>query len=135
MGSPIALWSLRYSAFGKPVQIPDPRLKRHYKQLPSEWINFYDADDVIGFPLKTLNQAYGEVVTQDREVNVGSLLTSWNPASHLGYWKDKDVLDPIAKNLIEVWRASTFRLFGVVVGVFAHDQRRALFERGSAMWL
>jgi hypothetical protein len=105
MGSPIALWSLRYTAFGKPVRVPDRRLKQHHPRLRGEWINFYDADDLIGFPLKTLNKAYGKVVCEDREVNVGSLLTSWNPLSHFGYWADRDVLDPIASGITAIWKA------------------------------
>jgi len=105
MGSPLALWSLRYRHFGKPIRVPDHRMKLHYPELGWEWINFYDADDVIGFPLKGLNKAYDKVVTEDREVNVGNVLTSWNPSSHLFYWTDKDVLDPIAAKLIEIWRA------------------------------
>jgi len=30
-------------------------------------------------------------VKADVAVNVGGLLTSWNPASHLGYWEDEDI--------------------------------------------
>jgi hypothetical protein len=106
MGSPLALWSLRYSAFGKPIRVPDRRLKRHYPHLlgQAEWVNFYDADDVVGSPLKSLNSAYGRFVTRDQEINAGGLLTGWNPLSHLNYWTDKDVLDPIADKLISVWK-------------------------------
>ncbi|MEO8394016.1 MAG: chemotaxis protein [Chloroflexota bacterium] len=104
MGSPLALWSLRYRRFGKPIRVPDHRLKLHYPELGWEWINFYDADDPIGFPLKTLNKRYRDVVNEDREVNVGNLLTIWNPLSHLGYWKDNDVVKPIADKLIDIWK-------------------------------
>jgi len=31
--------------------------------------------------------------------NVGGLLTSWNPASHLGYWEDNDSVKSVAKAL------------------------------------
>jgi hypothetical protein len=105
LGSPIALWSLRYHEFGKPIQIPSPLLQTHYPQLQGEWVNFYDADDVVGFPLKSLNDAYGAVVTKDCEINVGNIFGSWNPLSHLAYWMDHDVLDPIAKKLVDVWEA------------------------------
>jgi hypothetical protein len=104
LGSPIALWSLRYRDFGKPIQIPSPLLHTHYPQLQGEWVNFYDADDVVGFPLKELNDDYGLVVSADREINVGNIFGSWNPLSHLAYWTDHDVLDPIAKKLVEVWK-------------------------------
>ena len=105
-GSPIALWSLRYRDFGKPIAVPSPKLGNHYPNLlvSGEWLNFYDEDDVIGYPLKELNTAYRTAVTEDRQVNVGGILTSWNPLSHNGYWTDNDVTKPIAAGLARVWR-------------------------------
>jgi hypothetical protein len=103
LGSPIGLWSLRYTDFGKPIQVPSQQLSKHFPQLQGEWVNYYDADDVVGFPLKTLNKAYGKVVKEDRQINVGNIWGSWNPLSHLAYWTDKDVLEPIASKLIETW--------------------------------
>ncbi|MBN1218676.1 MAG: hypothetical protein JXM69_07100 [Anaerolineae bacterium] len=104
LGSPIALWSLRYSDFGRPISVPSPHLAKYHPDLNGEWVNFYDADDVIGFPLRTLNDEYRKVVKKDVEVNVGSFLTSWSPLSHLEYWTDDDVLDPIAKILARAWK-------------------------------
>ena len=106
LGSPIALWSLRYEGFGKPIAVPSPGLKEHYPNLGkvAEWINFYDEDDVIGYPLKTLNQFYRDAVTEDRPINAGGLLSSWNPLSHEGYWTDDDVTKPIAGALTKVWK-------------------------------
>lgn len=105
LGSPIALWSLRYDDpdFGKPVSVPSPDLKDFYPDLKGEWINFYDKDDILGYPLKSLNDEYKNVVTADREINVGDFLSSWNPASHLFYWRDNNVIIPIAKSLAELW--------------------------------
>jgi hypothetical protein len=104
LGSPIAMWSLRYTDFGVPIAVPSPQLSEHHPHLEGEWINFYDEDDVCGFPLKTLNRRYEEMVKADMAVNVGGLLTSWNPASHLGYWEDNDVVGLIAKALAQAWR-------------------------------
>ncbi len=104
MGSPIALWSLRYEDFGTPLEMPPARLPRRLKDVAA-WDNFYDPDDIIGYPLKTLNKAYGRTVTRDLAVNAGDLLTSWNPASHIGYWTDDDVTKPIAERLVKIWRA------------------------------
>ena len=67
-------------------------------------MNFYDRDDVIGYPLKCLNDAYDRSVTDDRQVNVGNLLTMWNPASHVGYLQDGDVVGPVADGLVKLWR-------------------------------
>ena len=105
LGSPIALWSLRYREFGRPITVPSTRLRQYHSEIEGEWVNYYDQDDVIGFPLKTLNAQYAANVTRDAPVNAGNLIQSWNPLSHVGYWTDRDVVEPIAKKLIEVWKA------------------------------
>ena len=105
LGSPIAIWSLRYDNFGVPIAVPSPELSKYYPNLKGEWVNFYDEDDVIGYPLKTLNEAYRKAIKADREINAGGLLSSWNPVSHLGYWTDNDVTKPIAQELVRTWRA------------------------------
>lgn len=103
MGSPIALWSLRYDNFGKPVQVPAPQLAHYYPGLKGEWLNFYDKDDVVGFPLKTLNEHYGVMVTADCETDVGEFPANITPAAHMGYWTDPDVIRPIAESIKRVW--------------------------------
>lgn len=65
-----------------------------------EWDNFYDPDDVLGWPVRQLDpddDTYGWV--RDHPIAAGNFLTGWNPASHLGYWSDKDVLNPVAQGL------------------------------------
>ncbi len=104
LGSPIAMWSLRYPNFGVPIEVPSPGLSKHYPDLAGEWVNYYDEDDVIAYPLKTLNEAYRKAIKADREINAGGLLSSWNPVSHLGYWTDNDVTKPIARELARTWR-------------------------------
>jgi hypothetical protein len=105
LGSPIALWSLRYPNFGRPIRVPAPKLANHYPNLAGGWINFYDSADVIGYPLKELNADYNAAVASDRAVNVGGLLTFWNPLSHTEYFEDGDVLGPIAQALARLWRS------------------------------
>ena len=103
IGSPIALWSLRYENFGKPISVPSPDFKKHYPNAKGEWVNYYDKDDIIGYPLKTLNKDYEKYVTRDVEINVGGFWSSWNPASHMGYWEDDSVVVPIAESLAQLW--------------------------------
>ena len=67
--------------------------------------NFYDKDDVLAFPLKGVNEAYRKAVTKDIAVNVGGLLTSWNPLSHLNYDSDNEVITPIVDGLVRTWKA------------------------------
>jgi len=69
-----------------------------------EWHNFYDKDDVLGWPLEDLSPAYGNLVS-DHRINAGQgfigwLLKSWNPASHGEYWGDDDVLDGLQARLL-----------------------------------
>ena len=107
MGSPIALWGLRYPHFGDPIQFPPRALSRHHPGLVPKWINLYDPDDVVGYPLKSLCARYRAAVTEDRPVDVGSIFARWNPLSHLGYWGDRAVADTVAADLVDVWRSSS----------------------------
>lgn len=108
MGSPLALWSLRFRDFGRPIQVPPAKLAKHHPELVPEaaWDNFFDPDDVIGYPLKRLNDAYAKTVTHDHPINVGSLLTSWNPMSHVEYWTDNDLTEPVAEKIVALWRVA-----------------------------
>ena len=63
------------------------------------WENYYDPDDVLGWPLQPLSSEYRTAVAVDRDINAGGLVSSWTPMSHLGYWKDDDFLDPIENAL------------------------------------
>lgn len=84
-----------------PEELPDS-LKRKAK-----WLNLYDADDVLGWPLKPLSQSYTETVTEDIEVNVGNILTAWNPANHAGYWTDDSVVKPVSYLIGSILEASS----------------------------
>ena len=60
-----------------------------------DWHNFYDEDDVLGWPLEPLyNSDKNELEgLEDHEINAGGLFTSWNPLNHESYWSDSDVID------------------------------------------
>jgi hypothetical protein len=63
------------------------------------WNNYYDKDDVLGWPLAELSDEYAQVV-KDHRVNANNgllslLFKSWNPLSHSEYWGDSTVLDAI----------------------------------------
>ena len=70
------------------------------------WRNFYDPDDVLGYPLKFTGDGYADLAQagalKDIRINAGNIFTSWNPASHNGYWKDDDFYRPVAK-LVKKW--------------------------------
>lgn len=62
------------------------------------WDNYYDPDDVLGWPLAQLGPTFNFIA--DHHINAGGLLTGWNPLSHLGYWSDSDVVQPLARKLL-----------------------------------
>lgn len=59
-----------------------------------KWYNFYDRDDILGWPLKPLSKdfpnAYDRIVTEDREIETG-----WTPLSHSDYWQDNSFIKPV----------------------------------------
>lgn len=68
-----------------------------------KWINFYDPDDILGWPLQPLSAGYRSLV-EDRAINAGGgvaglLLRSWNPLAHNNYWSDETVIAAIAAML------------------------------------
>ncbi len=63
------------------------------------WENYYDEDDALGWPLKNLSKSYGKAVHKDYAINAGSIFSSWNPLSHLAYWEDRDVVDPLVRDI------------------------------------
>ncbi|TQS74917.1 chemotaxis protein [Ornithinibacillus gellani] len=104
LGSPLALWSLRYLDFGSPITVPAPAARHFYPKLTGEWLNFFDKDDVLAYPLKNVNKAYDDAVTEDVEVNAGGMLTHWNPLSHREYDRTRRVIDRIVDGLVRTWR-------------------------------
>lgn len=67
------------------------------------WVNYFDRDDVLGWPLADLSEEYRKVVV-DKAINAGGgvfnwVVKSWNPMSHTQYWADDDVLDPLEAEL------------------------------------
>jgi len=78
-----------------------------------KWHNYYDEDDVLGWPLKPLGKFYqsGSSVEAsyddaviDHSINangdfLGYLYRSWNPLSHGGYWQDSEFTKPVAKHI------------------------------------
>lgn len=106
LATQIPFWSLRYPNFDQPIQVPSPTLNQYYSDLTGEWINFYNQNDVLGYPLRSLNDAYAKAVTEDKEINNGGLLESWNPLSHCSYWTNEDVVNTVAMGLFNILKRS-----------------------------
>jgi hypothetical protein len=87
---------------GEPLPISYPG-RRDDPRGRSWWVNFYDKDDPLGFPLRFISGEYWNIhdagQLNDREINSGSFPTSVTPWSHNAYWKDNDVCAAIAAEL------------------------------------
>ena len=85
-----------------PIAYPGSKLPTRLKMKPW-WYNYYDRDDVLGFPLHDVSPKYRALATKnqlaDVEINAGNILTSWNPLSHNAYWTDEDFYRPVALRL------------------------------------
>jgi len=81
-------------------KIPEPA------RLKPWWWNYYDRDDVLGYPLRKIGPHYQALATagdlKDKRINSGNILESWNPLSHNAYWRDDDLYRPVAKFLKNV---------------------------------
>ena len=93
-GCNIPLFTFAYSQV-EPIEFPPSRLRDDLKER-AKWLNFYDPDDILGYPLKPISEGYAEVVTRDIAINAGGVFSSWNPLSHNGYWTDNDFTKPVA---------------------------------------
>jgi hypothetical protein len=78
--------------------------RRSFTPLPGmEWHNFYDPADVLGWPLAGLGADYAFV--RDHRIRSGKLPVGRVIASHLGYWRDRDVHRGVAAQVRAVLAA------------------------------
>ncbi|MBI3780813.1 MAG: hypothetical protein HY278_07140 [candidate division NC10 bacterium] len=112
LGSPLALYVLRYGfekpaatttrdSFSSPITMDD--------DPDGLWINIFDSQDIIGYPLKPLNDAYKTAVFIDKEINAGQWWKIWqwplqaSPFSHVLYWEDDTVAEIIGRKAALDW--------------------------------
>ena len=87
LGSPLALWSLQWEDQGDPISVEN-------------WINVWCPTDIIAYPIKDINPAYGAKANyQDVRMYVGGALTFWNPGSHVMYMDSQKVVNMIASSI------------------------------------
>jgi hypothetical protein len=94
----------------QPVLLPSPELSPSYDVLrPAiEWHNYYDPDDVLGWPLARIygprdDGRPGPTIV-DHDINVGSWKTSWNPMCHGDYWTDRNFTGPVADHIERIMK-------------------------------
>lgn len=83
-----------------PINFPGENLPAN-KHFKTWWYNFYDKQDILGYPMAETSPAYDALARskklRDKAINAGGVFTAWNPLSHNAYWRDHDVTDPIAR--------------------------------------
>lgn len=104
LGSPLALYKLRYGHdkdnFTKTITMQDSN---------GRWINFYDPQDIVGYPLRGLNEAYRNAVFVDKEINAGQWWNPWHfmlqntPFNHHLYLKDHAIAKIIGRKVALDW--------------------------------
>ena len=111
LGSPLAIYALRYGLepragatgplpFSNPIRMDDP---------DGLWMNIFDPQDVLGYPLKTLNDAYNRAVFADKLINAGQwwnlkhAFFHWNPLSHTLYWDGRTVAKIVGRKVALDW--------------------------------
>jgi hypothetical protein len=86
----------------RPIQYPGTALPNDMRVQPW-WQNYYDRDDTFAYPLREAGPKYTEMVDSgeinELAINVGGVFTSWNPASHLKYWRDRRFTRPAGEFL------------------------------------
>lgn len=103
LGSPMAVYALRNNAGGGIESIRDALDDPiHVEPDSGWWMNMYARDDPIAFPLKPI-RSYDNLGVIDRIVDAGTLITAWNPLSHVGYWDSGEVARWIGHKLALDW--------------------------------
>ncbi|WP_169545175.1 hypothetical protein [Sneathiella aquimaris] len=80
----------------QPIDFPPDTLSNDLKSI-AKWMNYYDPEDVLAYPLKAISPAYNLDVIEEHEIEVGGFFTSWNPLSHTKYWTDNSFTKPAAR--------------------------------------
>ena len=103
-GCNIAIFSLALQQYVG-IDFPPAELKEPLKSA-ARWLNFFDPQDILGYPVKPLWDGYANhSQIADLEINVGNIFTSWNPLSHDQYWTDDDFTEPVAKQIKAILKA------------------------------
>ncbi len=117
LGSPLVLYAARSPActsgsFGAGRVVDGFDAPVRVESETGVWLNIYSDDDVVGYPLKSVNEAYAGAVTADVVTDAGNVFTRWNPLSHGAYWTEATVIATIADKLAIDYAAYNLGLTG-----------------------
>jgi hypothetical protein len=129
LGSPLGLYALRNNPSA------DKRTLAESLDSPvacqpdgGMWLNAYDPQDPVGFPLKPI-RSYDAAGVIDCTVRAGNWLTTWSPVSHVGYWRSQEVAHLIARKLALDWAALNSERFAERYPKAVQALRRELERR------
>lgn len=106
-GSNIPLFTLGLEQV-QPIVFPPPgQALSAPVRAAARWMNYFDRDDVLGYPLRPISPAYAETVHEDVPLGVGPLLWGWTPASHTAYWNAAGFVDRVAGQVAAVAKAAS----------------------------
>jgi hypothetical protein len=71
------------------IKFPPKNLPKPYKKV-AEWVNVYDPDDILGYPLNTIWTKRNGTIIRDIPINAGLFPLSETPLSHSFYDDDHD---------------------------------------------
>jgi hypothetical protein len=78
--------------------MPEQKIVAFERRNPQfTWDNYYDQDDVLGWPLKQLSNSYNNLVT-DYEINSGAYI-----GAHVKYWEEKKFTKPFSEKIITLF--------------------------------
>jgi hypothetical protein len=87
------------------IRFPSKNLPKAYKKA-AQWINIYDPDDVLGYPLNTIWTKRNRTVIKDVTVDAGPLILSGTPLSHIFYNADGDFQKIVVEQINAVLNVS-----------------------------
>lgn len=109
-GCNIPIFTFGYAAKHiKAIRDPSSGLSPQLRQK-TWWKNYYDRDDVLGYPLAQTGKGYEQLAAsgqlRDVKIDAGSIFTSFTPFSHTQYWGDVDLIDPVSALLKKLANAA-----------------------------
>lgn len=91
------------------IKDPGRALASQLHQKPW-WRNYYDRDDVLGYPLAQTGKGYAKLDStkqlEDKPIDAGWPIASMTLFSHSMYWGDVDLVDPVTTLMKKLVKAA-----------------------------
>lgn len=88
-----------------PLPFPGPEAGLRFGAV-CRWVNLFDRDDPLGWPLQPINEAFAKAVHEDRVVRLRGPMAP-TPLAHNAYWSDDTLVDALAEQVVALHRGGT----------------------------